>query len=203
MDCARLNFSHGSHSEHLEVIERLRKISQELQKEIAIIQDLPGPKFRIGKLKKDPITLRKGSTVALATDADTSEEENKIPLRQQYLPKYVSKGAVIYLSDGTIKLRVKKTNDTEIVAKVIVGGDLLSGKGVNIPSLGKEFETFTKADRDHVIFGLANEVDFVAISFVRNAKDVQTAKEFIEKNAESDAVPGSYPRSRKRKRFGI
>jgi pyruvate kinase len=189
MDCARLNFSHGSHSEHLEVIERLRKISRELQKEIAIIQDLPGPKFRIGKLKKDPITLRKGSTVALATDADTSEEENKIPLRQQDLPKYVSKGAVIYLSDGTIKLRVKKTNDTEIVAKVIVGGDLLSGKGVNIPSLGKEFETFTKADRDHVIFGLANEVDFVAISFVRNAKDVQTAKEFIQKNAESDSVP--------------
>ena len=70
-----------------------------------------------------------------------------------------------------------------------MGGDLLSGKGVNIPSLGKEFETFTKADKDHVIFGLANEVDFVAVSFVRNEDDVKTAKEFIVKNSEFKYSP--------------
>jgi pyruvate kinase len=189
MDCARLNFSHGSHEEHLEVIHRLRKISGELGREIAIIQDLPGPKFRIGQLKKDPVRLRKGSTVILATDVESSDEENELPLRQQDLPKYVSKGTMIYLSDGTIKLKVKKTTDSEIVAKVLVGGDLLSGKGVNIPSLGEEFETFTKADKDHVLFGLANKVDFVAVSFVRNEQDVKTAKDFISKNSESKTIP--------------
>jgi pyruvate kinase len=189
MDCARLNFSHGSHEEHLEVIHRLRKISEDLGREIAIIQDLPGPKFRIGQLKKDPVRLRKGTIVILATDVETSNEENKLPLRQQDLPRYVSKGTTIYLSDGTIKLKVKKTTESEIVAKVLVGGDLLSGKGVNIPSLGKEFETFTNADKEHVLFGLANKVDFVAVSFVRNEDDVKTAKDFILKNSDSKTVP--------------
>src|SRR5271165_6337872 len=109
MDCARLNFSHGSHPEHLEVIRSIRRVSEEVGKTVALIQDLPGPKFRVGKLKIDPVRLRKGTTMALATDKDDSDEEMKIPLRQQDLPKYVTKGATIFLSDGTIRLRVTKT----------------------------------------------------------------------------------------------
>ncbi len=183
MDCARLNFSHGEHSEHLEVILRIRKISEEMEKQVALIQDLPGPKFRVGKLKNDMVRLRKGAEVTLATDREISDDETSIPLRQQDLPRYVSKGTTIYLSDGTIRLRAVKTTDNEIVCKVLVGGDLYSGKGVNIPTLGGDFETFTAADRNHVLFGLDHRVDFIAVSFVRTAEDVTTAKEFVRRHS--------------------
>jgi len=179
MDCARLNFSHGSHNEHLEMIRRIRRTAENMEKDVALIQDLPGPKFRIGKLKNDMVRLRKGTLVTLATDKEVSDTDTSIPLRQQDLPKYVKKGTTIFLSDGTIRLRAIKTTDNEIVCKVIVGGDLFSGKGVNIPSLGEDFETFTEADRNHVLFGLEHRVDFIAISFVRNEGDIRTAKEFI------------------------
>jgi len=179
MDCARLNFSHGEHSEHLEVIRRVREISDELGKQVALMQDLPGPKFRIGKLKNDVVRLRKGTQVTLATNKEVSDSETSIPLRQQDLPRYVQKGTTIYLSDGTIRLRAVRTTENEIACKVLVGGDLFSGKGVNIPTLGEDFETFTAADRDHVLFGLEHRVDFVAISFVRSADDVKTAREFV------------------------
>src|SRR5712692_4018679 len=108
MDCARLNFSHGSHSEHLEIIKLLSKISEDLKKDTAIMQDLPGPKFRVGKLEKDPITLPKGTLLTLATNLEKSGEETVIPLRQKDLPRFVSRGSKIYLSDGTIKLKVVK-----------------------------------------------------------------------------------------------
>ncbi|HXQ92505.1 MAG TPA: pyruvate kinase [Nitrososphaerales archaeon] len=183
MDCARLNFSHGSHSEHLEVIRSIRRISEELGKQVALMQDLPGPKFRVGKLKNDPVRLRKGATIALATDKEDSDDELKIPLRQHDLPKYVVKGSTIFLSDGTIRLRVIKTTEKEIECKVLVGGNLFSGKGVNIPSLGEDFETFTDADREHVLFGLEHKVDFVAVSFVRNRADIEAAKAFIAKHS--------------------
>jgi pyruvate kinase len=198
MDCARLNFSHGTHLEHLEIINLLRKISDDLKKDTAIMQDLPGPKFRVGKLKKDPITLLKGSQITLATNLEKSGEDTLIPLRQKDLPRFVSKGSKIYLSDGTIKLRVIKTTDSEIIAKVLVGGELFSGKGVNIPSLGKEFETFTEADREHVLFGLANKVDFVAISFVRSGEDLRTARDFIRKNSKSRHIPWMIAKIEKR-----
>ena len=125
----------------------------------------------------------KGRLIALATDKDDSNEELKIPLRQQDLPKYVMKGSTIFLSDGTIRLRVIKTTENEIECKVLVGGDLYSGKGVNIPSLGEDFETFTDADRGHVLFGLEHKVDFIAVSFVRNKADIRAAKEFIAKHS--------------------
>lgn len=190
MDCARLNFSHGSHTEHLEVIRSIRRIAESMDKQIALIQDLPGPKFRVGKIKNDMVRLRKGTMVTLATDKEVSDSEATIPLRQQDLPKYVQKGTTIYLSDGTIRLRAVKATENEIVCKVLVGGDLFSGKGVNIPSLGEDFETFTEADRNHVLFGLEHHVDFVAISFVRNENDVKTAREFINDHAaHSDDLP--------------
>lgn len=190
MDCARLNFSHGSHSDHLEVIRTIRRIADALGKEVALMQDLPGPKFRIGKLKNDVLRLRKGTIVMLATDKEVAENEESIPLRQQDLPKYVKKGTTIFLSDGTIRLRAVKTTDNEIVCKVIVGGDLFSGKGVNIPSLGEDFETFTEADRGHVLFGLEHQVDFIAISFVRNEADIKTARDFINSHAtHRDNIP--------------
>lgn len=189
MDCARLNFSHGSHSDHLEVIRGIRRTAESLEKEVALIQDLPGPKFRIGKLNIDPVKLRKGNTITLATDAETSNTETIIPLRQKDLPKYVKKGTAIFLSDGTIRLRTIKTSDNAIVCKVIVGGDLFSGKGVNIPSLGEDFETFTDADRNHVLFGLEHRVDFIAISFVRNAADIKAARDFIGSHLRGEASP--------------
>ena len=190
MDCARLNFSHGTHEEHLLVINNVRSASQELKKHVGIIQDLPGPKFRIGKLNNDPIQLKKNSKITLITDSEDSDDDTRIPLRQHNLPKYVTKGATIFLSDGTIKLRVTGTARTEIQCVVLVGGPLYSGKGVNIPSLGKDFETFTDADKDHALFGLENGVDFIAVSFVRNEKDIKTVKSFIAQNWKKGKVNG-------------
>jgi pyruvate kinase len=188
MDCARLNFSHGNPAEHLRVIREVREISKRLRSPIAIMQDLPGPKIRVGKIAGGSVELRKGATVALTT-SETVGDSHKLPVGPKDLPKYVLPGSTIFLSDGSIRLRVTETTDTDIICKCEIGGLLLSGKGVNIPQLKQTFETFTDRDKEFLSFGLEQGIDFVAVSFVRTAKDIRTVQSFIRERSSENKAP--------------
>lgn len=187
MDCARLNFSHGTPEEHLQVIKRVRAVSRRTGKLVAVMQDLPGPKLRVGKLKKGSVLLKKGSKVVLATRADAGGD-GAIPVESKDLPRYVKTGGKIFLSDGSIALRVIVRSESTIECVCEIGGLLLSGKGVNIPDLRRGFETFTDRDRRYLTFGLKHDVDLVAVSFVRKAGDIKAVRRFIEKEGSTAVV---------------
>ena len=187
MDVARINFSHGNYEEHLKSIKTIRKVSQTLRRPVAILQDLPGPKLRVGKLATEPIHLRRLDIVTLTTKP--SKAKGKIPIVYSDLPKTVRRQDKIYLADGSIRLEVLHTTRYEVVCRVLVGGDLTSGKGVNLPRLRTRVPAITKEDREHLHFGLENNVDIVAVSFVQNANDIRMARRVAtEKGKEIFAV---------------
>ncbi|NMJ86743.1 MAG: pyruvate kinase [Thaumarchaeota archaeon] len=187
MDCARLNFSHGTHAEHLRVINLIRKVSTKIGKEIAIMQDLPGSKLRVGKLEKGSVYLKRSSFLSLTTE-DIVGNEKRIPVGYDDLPRYVNNGTTIFLSDGSIRLMVLDKNNIEIKCKCEIGGELLPGKGVNIPQLKHDFKTFTSLDKEHLEFGLKNDVDLVAVSFVRKASDIEYVRKLVNKSNDCSII---------------
>ena len=174
MDVARINFSHGTYEEHLKSIKTIRKVSHRLRRPVAILQDLPGPKLRVGKLASDPMHLRRLDTVTLTTKP--SKARGKIPVAYPHLPKAVRKGDMVYLADGSIRLEVLRTTRDEVEGRVLVGGDLVSGKGLNLPRLRTRVPAITREDREHLHFGLENNLDIVAVSFVQRAEDIRMAR---------------------------
>ena len=174
MDVARINFSHGSNDEHLKNIHTIRQVSKKLRKPIAILQDLPGPKLRVGKLALEPLHLRKFDRVTLTTLP--TKAKGKIPVPYPALPRTVKRRDMIYLADGTIRIEVTKTTKNEVEGRVLAGGELVSGKGVNLPRLRIRVPAITREDRDHIGFGIENDVDMVAASFVQRADDIRTAR---------------------------
>jgi len=179
MDVARINFSHGTYEEHLQLINHIRKVSENLSKPIAILQDIPGPKIRIGRFKEGSVQLRQGSTFTLSTKP-IEGDETKVTVNYGGLPKDVKVNDVIFLADGSIKLQVVKKGRSDVRCKVLVGGELLSGKGANIPEVRLKVPALTKHDVDHVSFGLEHGVDFLALSFVRAGRDVEEARSIIK-----------------------
>ncbi|HET7404580.1 MAG TPA: pyruvate kinase [Candidatus Bathyarchaeia archaeon] len=174
MDVARINFSHGTSEEHLRNIQTIRQVSRKLRKPVAILQDLPGPKIRVGKLVSEPLHLRRFDRVILTTVP--TKAKGKIPIPYPALPKTVKRRDMIYLADGTIKIEVAKTTKNEVEGRVLVGGELVSGKGVNLPRLRIRVPAITREDREHLAFGIENGVDMVAASFVQRAEDIRTAR---------------------------
>jgi pyruvate kinase len=174
MDVARINFSHGTYEEHLKSIETIRKVSNSLRRPVAILQDLPGPKLRVGKLASEPMHLRRFDSVILT--AKPSKAKGKIPVAYADLPRVVRRKDMIYLADGSIRLEVIRATRDEVETRVMVGGELVSGKGVNLPRLRARVPAITPEDREHLHFGLENNVDIVAVSFVQRAEDLRTAR---------------------------
>jgi len=179
MDAARLNFSHGSHSEHLQRLKSLRKISEELKINISVIQDLPGPKLRVGKLLREPLKLEEGSIVKLS-NSPFQQNDQEIPVLFKNLSKLVEVGSEVYLADGTIRLRVIDISKEWVSCRVELGGLLTTGKGINIPKAKGDVSAITEEDIEHIKFGVQNEVDYIAISFVRSARDILRAKEVLK-----------------------
>jgi len=187
MDVARINFSHGTYEDHLKIIKTIRRVSQSLRRPVAVLQDLPGPKLRVGKLASEPMRLRRLDTIMLTTKP--SKAKGKIPVAYPNLPRVVRRRDMIYLADGSIKLEVLSTTRDEVESRVMVGGDLLSGKGVNLPRLRIRVPAITREDREHLHFGLENGVDMVAVSFVQRADDIRAARKVAaEKDREIFAV---------------
>jgi pyruvate kinase len=179
MDVARLNFSHGSHDDHARSIEGLRRAAAEEKRTICILQDLQGPKIRTGKLKNHkPVTLQAGSPVIITT-RDVEGTEAVIATTFKGLPREVSAGSRILLSDGRIELSVRQVSGEDVECLVINGGALAEHQGINLPGAALSIPALTDKDHKDLEFGLKNDVDAVAISFVRSEADVKGVKEII------------------------
>ena len=191
MDVARLNFSHGSHEEHSKKIDIIRQLSSEMGIPITILQDLQGPKLRVGKLPEGGVELRAGDHVTLSSSKAYVPDDADIfiPFEIPDLHKCLQPGNHILLDDGYLEMEVTAISGERIDAVVILGGLLKSNKGVNLPGANLSTASFTEKDREDLIFGLNKGVDLVAISFVRSANDILTVREVIETLTEhSEAV---------------
>ncbi len=179
MNVARLNFSHGTHQEHELVIERVRAISTRLGCAVAILQDLQGPKIRTGKLQDGkPVTLVDGSQVTITT-RDVVGNTQIISTTYRPLPQDVKTGDRILLDDGLLELRALGTGETDVQCEVVHGGELGEHKGINLPGVAVSSPALTEKDRADLRFGIAQGVDYVALSFVRRPEDAREAKQLI------------------------
>jgi pyruvate kinase len=181
VDVVRLNFSHGTHSEHQHRIELVRKISKEINKPISILQDLQGPKMRVGRIPEPGIALEIGNIVLLTADDAPAPKgiDFVIPMEVPELARSVEIGSRILLDDGRLELQVSETKVDSVQAIVVLGGKLTSHKGVNLPGARILIPGFTEKDREDLIFGLEQQVDYVAISFVRSAEDINCVRDAI------------------------
>ena len=179
MDVARLNFSHGNLSEYKERIETIRNISQRLNKPIAIIQDLSGPKIRIGSLDKASIILKPNDTFILTTRA-VKGDEKMVSITYKQLPENVFAGDTILLSDGEIELKVIKKDSDNIYCQVIVGGVLTPHKGINIPTRSLSISPSHRKGQKDLEFGIEQDVDYIALSFVKSAEDIIELRKLIQ-----------------------
>ncbi len=184
MDIARLNFSHGKHEDHLANIINIRKISEELDLPVAILADLQGPKIRVAKLPGGPIELVDGKEVIITTRLDPAPEElTLIPTVYKNLPKDVKPGSRILFDDGLLEASVISVrSDTEVLCRVVKGGTLKEKKGINLPGVEVSAPAVTAQDLADLDFAIKNGLDFVALSFVRHASDIEEVKAVIHKN---------------------
>lgn len=172
MDVARLNFSHGSHDDHSAVIATLREQSERLGRNIPILLDLQGPKIRVGRLRGGEQSIADGSMVQLTPD-DVEGNAAVIPIDYDALAKDVRPGDRILMDDGLLEFRIEAVDGTKIMARTVHGGTLRSRKGVNLPNVRTSVSAITDKDVEDLAFGVSQGVDFVAMSFVRNADDVR------------------------------
>jgi len=181
MDVARLNFSHQTIDWHRERVAMIRGISAEAGRPIGILQDLPGPKIRVGNFPDGPVELKVGQEFTL-TAGGTDGDNGGVSINQKALIEAVEPGDPILLSDGTIRLRAAHIEKDSVVCEVTVGGRLGSHKGVNLPNHTVALPSMTDYDHEALIAGLDMGVDFVALSFVRSPDDVEIARKVIEEH---------------------
>lgn len=184
MNIARLNFSHGTHEEHLRKIKAIREIADRLGEPVAILQDLSGPKIRIGKVKEGGAELKVGEEILL-TSREMLGDGKVFSVSYPSLPGEVKSGDKILLSDGTIELEVLKQTDEDIQCRVIVGGILTSHKGINVPTGTLRISAFTSKDREDLLFGIRSGVDMIALSYVKEGPDIEKVREVL-KNESAD-----------------
>ena len=186
MNVARLNFSHGTHEGHLKKIKTIRQISERLKQPVAILQDLGGPKIRIGMMKEGGGELKRGKEFCL-TNLVLIGDETKATVTYSALPGEVKPEDRILLADGTIELKVLESDGKNIRCQVIVGGILTSHKGMNFPTRTPLASAFTEKDHKDLLFGIQHGVDWVSLSYIQNADDIERMKRILEK--ESADIP--------------
>ena len=191
MNVARLNFSHGTHEDHGKMIDLIREISNEIGLPITILQDLQGPKLRIGKLPDGKLELHAGDQVTLSSSIEhkIDVDDKFIPFEIQDLHKAVKPGNHILLDDGHLEMEVQLVKGHRIEAVVTFGGTLTSNKGVNLPGANLTIPAFTAKDAEDLKFGIRKGVDFVAISFVKTADDVMTVQEAAKALSSNKGTP--------------
>ncbi len=172
MSAARLNFSHGSHEEHIRMFKTIRKVTNKLHAHIPVIQDLQGPKIRVGSLSEPEIELKKGNKVRITTKNIKGTAE-VLPTTYKNLPKDVKKNSIILLDDGLIRLTVERVEGKEVICKITNGGIIKPNKGINLPGIKISSPSLTRKDREDLKLGLALGVDYVALSFVRSPDDIR------------------------------
>lgn len=180
MDVARLNFSHGSHDDHGAVIDRVRQVAREENATIALLADLQGPKLRIGRLGS-PLTLATGDWFTLSSDAEADGRGHVVPLPHIELFSSLQVGGRLLFDDGKIEAVVKQVGPRAIVAQMTVGGTLSSHKGIAAPGGTSEVEALTDKDRDDAAYAVSRNVDYVALSFVRSAEDINRLRDDLDR----------------------
>ena len=183
MDVARLNFSHGDQAQHGRTIAAIRAVERKLERPIGILQDLAGPKLRVGELPEEGLELKARGEVVLS--AASRPEADRIPLPVPEAPRALKAGQRVLLGDGRIELTVLGTSETEVRCRVRVGGVLRSHQGVHLPDVDLPVETVTRKDLADLRFGLERGVDWVAMSFVRRAKDLEPLRREMERSGKS------------------
>jgi pyruvate kinase len=189
MNVARLNLSHGTFDEHRENIRNIRTAADDVGRPITILLDLPGPKIRVGALAREPMMLQKGETVTLVP-ASATDDLSLIPVDFEQFPQLVSPGSTIFLSDGFLQLRVDEVTENRVRATVVIGGPLLSRKGMSLVGGGGILAVSALTDRDLecIEFGLAEGLDTFSISFIERAEDIRKAREHAARSGKSIRV---------------
>lgn len=189
MNVARLNFSHGSYENHAEMVKLLRQISQEFDTPITLLQDLQGPKIRVGYLPNGEIELIEGEFITLVPIEEFKDQPNTVPIDYPYLAEEAEIGSQVLLDDGLLELKIEDIKDNSVKCQVIEGGTLKNRKGVNLPSLILRLPSLTEKDKQDLDFGISQGVDWISLSFVRKAEDVKALKELLaQKGAETTPV---------------
>ena len=179
MNVARVNFSHGTPEYQRDVVRKIKRVRKALNKPVAILQDLQGPKIRVGNIESRFVQLQPGQEFIL-TSENVSGDQNHASVSLKNLPDEVKTGHPILLADGNIELRVEKVVPPEIHCRVIVGGQLSSHKGINLPGSEVHVDSLTNKDREDIVIGLEEAVDAIALSFVRKASDILACKKIIK-----------------------
>lgn len=178
VDIFRLNFSHGENNEKKELIERIREVSGRLGSDVGILADLQGPKIRTGKMRDNAMTLVKGEAVTITT-ADILGDNGMIPTIYRDLPRDVRPGSRILLDDGLLELKVGVVQGDDVLCTVVTGGALKNNKGINLPGVKVSAPSLTEKDRVDLQFCLNEDIDYIALSFVRTAEDVEELKRIV------------------------
>ena len=177
MDCARLNFSHGTHEQHAVVIERIRRLSKELNRTVGILQDLGGIKLRLGNMP-EARQLNLGDEVVITTDSESSTP-GELPFPQPGVIRNLQVGDFVFIADGTVQLEVTEATPERAYCRVLSSGVVSSYKGVNLPGVAIDQPVFTEKDKMDLLFGVEQQVDWVAVSFVRTVEDILYARRHL------------------------
>src|SRR5512144_2016640 len=174
VDVARLNFSHGRHEDHAQVLDRLRAASRHLGKAVAVLQDLQGPKIRTGPLQagRKGVVVEPGAEIVITTEGEIPGDAHRVSTTYPHLAEDVRPGDRLLVDDGLLEFRVLSTDGVRARCEVIEGGLLGEHKGINLPGVALRVEALSEKDRRDLSFGLTRGVDYVALSFVRTAEDV-------------------------------
>lgn len=179
MNVARLNFSHGTYDDHARMIQLLRSVSAELDTPITLLQDLQGPKIRVGHLPDGSMDLVTGETVTLVPLGDEQAHPDWIGIDYPYLAEEAQPGMQVLLDDGLLELTIETVAPSEVICRITQGGRLKSRKGVNLPDLSLRLPSMTEKDKEDLAFGVLQGVDWVSLSFVRQADDIYTLKQAL------------------------
>lgn len=188
LDVVRLNFSHGSHEDHRKVIEYVREIDKELGTNTSLLADLQGPKLRVGEMENGSVMLVKGQKITISTVKQIGTDK-VIYTNYKEFPQDVKAGETVLLDDGKLSMLVLSTNGKDVVeCEVLQGGPLSNKKGLNLPNTKVSLPALSEKDLEDLDFALANNVDWIGLSFVRNATDVKQLKEIIKKSGKHTKV---------------
>ena len=181
MNVARLNFSHGTHEEHKKTIEIFRSVRDRLGASAAVMLDTKGPEVRIGTFKNSSVELHAKDTFTFTADS-VEGDESRVSISYAPLVRQLTPGVRLLLDDGRLAFRVLETTETDIVCQVEIGGVLKNRKSINIPNFPIKMPYMSEVDKSDLLFGIENDVDFVAASFVRSRDDVVALRKFLDYN---------------------
>lgn len=186
MSVARLNFSHGSYDDHAQTVALIRQVSKELDAAVTILQDLQGPKIRVGDAANGGIHLAEGEMLSLVPAAKFDHQDHAVSIDYPFLAEEATPGTQVLLDDGLLELMVKEIQGSTVRCQVVKGGLLKSHKGVNLPSLNLQLPSMTEKDIQDLEFGLEQGVDWVSLSFVRRGEDIRTLKTLLAEKGQPD-----------------